>query len=145
MPTPRMNKTRRLIVTTLALTATLVASLAADASEPASTCSDSPSGELAECLGVQNAISEDELSKLYLAIETREANSPAIGRLKDAQFKWRSYRDAHCELLGLELRQYSDSKLNPLTQHCLLQMNQDRISHLKSLSFGPTQAQANRK
>ncbi len=144
-----MTKTRRLIVTTLALVATLLGSIAADASTESGTvgadkrasCAEAPSGELAECLGVQIAIAETELSVLFKTLLTREAKNPSLSRLKDAQSKWRDYRDAQCELAGLELRDY-ENRLNPATQQCRLHMTDERIAALRSLSLPPLRAHA---
>lgn len=139
-----MNKTRRLILTTLALIATLLGSLAADASVGTS-CSEAQAGELTECLGIQLVVSETELAAVYDSLLTRPTHTPALGRLKEAQSKWRSFRDAQCALSGLELSGYTEpNRQNPATQNCLLQMTEDRIAVLRSLSIAPTRSQAER-
>lgn len=143
-----MNKTRRLILTTLALIATLLGSLAADASIDTSvgtSCNEAQAGELTECLGIQIVVSEAELAAVYDSLLTRQTHTPALGHLKEAQSKWRSFRDAQCALSGLELSGYTEpNQQNPATQHCLLQMTEDRIAVLRSLSIAPTRSQAER-
>jgi len=139
-----MNKTRRLILTTLALIATLLGSLAADAAISAS-CTEANAGELTECLGIQLVVSETELAAVYDSLLTRQTHTPALVHLKEAQSKWRSFRDAQCALSGLELSGYTEpNQQNPATQHCLLQMTEDRIAVLRSLSIAPTRSQAER-
>lgn len=144
-----MNKTRRLILITLALTATLLGSLAADAATSSHektaeriSCAEAPVGEFAECLGVQIAISEVELDAVFKSLLLREAQQPAFGHLKDAQSKWRSFRDAQCTLSGFELRGYDgQTAKNPVAQQCLLQMTEERIKSLQSLTLAPARTQ----
>lgn len=133
-----MNKTRRLIVTTLALLTTLMGFIAAEASERRS-CADSPAGEFAECLGIQTTLAETELAKIYDSLLRQNASLAALNRVKDAQVKWRSYRDAQCELAGLEP---NASRL--FVQQCLLHFTEDRISTLRELNLEPVRRQAER-
>jgi uncharacterized protein YecT (DUF1311 family) len=133
-----MNKTRRLIVTTLALLTTLLGFIAAEASEGRS-CTDSPAGEFAECLGIQTTLAETELAKVYDSVLRQNVSLVALNRVKDAQTKWRSYRDAQCDLAGFEP---NASRL--FVQQCLLQFTEDRISALRELNLEPVRRQAER-
>lgn len=125
----------------LGIAALLLLPISATSTE---TC-DGSTAEMHECIGAQYAIADKELNAVYKDLKRQllerimgsaETESDALEtdkRLVAAQRAWISFRDAECQLQGIDMLGGSGEGL--IIHSCRLSMTKERVKALRDLSI----------